>query len=106
MFLKNAFKFIIEQQGRVVTISRKGTTASVKMAASNYFRNFSAPEEMAIEGKEFVVYYDDLVAESFPLPLRRGDIIKDPGVWGNNTISEVREMIILGKLIGYRLRTE
>ena len=104
--LKNAFQTIINLQGRDMTFLRKGgTSVTIKAASSNYFRNFAAPEEMVIEGKEFVVSLADLEKQLFPIPVRRGDQIRDPGVFGSNTISEVKEMVVMGELIGYRLRT-
>ena len=104
MSLKAAFKFIIDKQGRPVTLDRNGTTYSVVMAPSNYGRNLSLPEEIVSEGLEFVVSKDSLDAESVPLPLRRGDTIVDADM-GANTITEVKEMFALGELIGYRVRT-
>lgn len=101
--LLSGFEFIISLQGRDVTFERLPTSVTVKMAPSNYFRNFTGPEEMVIEGKEFVVSKRALDAQSFPTP-RRGDVIYDPEI-GDNTVSEVKELFILGKLAGYRLRT-
>lgn len=99
----SGFEFILSLQGREVTIERLPTTATVNMASSNYFRNLAGLEETAIEGREYVVSKRELDDNSFPTP-RRGDLIVDP-VMGENSVDEVREMIILGNLVGYRLRT-
>jgi hypothetical protein len=99
----NAFKFIIDKQGRNMTLERGATTVTVKMAPSNYFRNLAVVEEVIEEGMEFVVSSDSLDAVSFPTP-RRGDLIVD-SLTGPHSIVEVRTMFIFGNLAGYRLRT-
>lgn len=99
----NAFKFIIDKQGREMIIERGATTATVKMAPSNYFRNLAVVEEIIEEGMEYVVASDSLSAVSFPTP-RRGDLIVDAET-GPHSITEVREMYVFGTLAGYRLRT-
>lgn len=104
--LVNAFKFIIKMQGRDMTIERYGSstiTETVKMAPSNYFRKLAMVEEVVVEGLEFVVSKDALDAVSFPTP-ERGDTIVDSAT-GTHGIVEVKEMTILGQLVGFRLRT-
>ena len=101
--MQSAFEFILTLQGREVTLERLPTTATVKMASSNYFRNLAGLEETVVEGREYVVSKRELDSQSFPTP-RRGDVIVDT-IMGDNSIDEVREMIILGKLVGYRIRT-
>lgn len=76
---------------------------NVKLANSNYFRNLAGPEETVIEGREFVISKDILDQVSAPIP-KRGFKIVDPD-FGASTITEIRDMIILGKLVGFRVRT-
>lgn len=101
--LSKGLEAIINLQGREMTLERGVTTATVKMAPSNYHRNRAVVEEIVSEGKEFVVAKSAIDAASFPTP-RRGDVIVDSEL-GVNSIIEVIEMVFLGKLIGYRLRT-
>jgi len=100
-----AFHTIIALQGRDTLIERDAgaTTATIKVANSSYFRNFGGIEETTIEGKEFVVSQRELTDKGFPKP-QRGDLLVDT-IMGNNSITEVVELIILGRLVGYRLRT-
>ena len=76
---------------------------TIKLAPSNYSRNLSGPEEVVIEGKEFVVSKKALDAVNYGA-MKRGHKIIDADL-GVNTVSEVRELIIMGVLAGYRLRT-
>jgi len=104
MSLDNAFNYIISLQGRVVQLERyPDAPISLTMAPSNYFRNFASLEETVIEGREFVVSKKELESKSAEIP-KRGDVIIDPEL-GDSTISEVREMVILGSVAGYRIRT-
>ena len=99
----NAFKFVINKQGREVSLERGATIVNITMAPSNYFRNLSSLEDMVIDGHEFIVSKDALDTVSFPTP-RRGDVIYD-SITGSNSVTEVKELFILGALAGYRLRT-
>lgn len=104
MSTKNAFNYLIELQGRDMSLAKAdGTlTINIKAAASNYFRNLAAPEELVVEGQEFVLRKIDL--DVFGLP-SRGDVITDPEL-GANTLIEVRPMMGFGgEIIGYRVRT-
>ena len=79
------------------------TTAEVMVAKSNYFRNFSGPEEITFKGREYVVSKKMLDAAGFPIP-KRGHKISHPDL-GNGTISESDPMIVMGQVLGYRIRT-
>jgi len=103
--LLEAFKFVINLQGREVALERGIDTFTVKMAPSNYFRNFAGVEEVNIEGREFVVAKSELDSESFPIPPKRGDIIFDSSLGSEDTVDEVKPLFILGELAGYRIRT-
>jgi hypothetical protein len=108
--LANAFNFLINLHSRSVTIERPGDeeteikAVSIRITPANYFRNLSAPEEIVVEGKEFLVSKEALNSVSFPMP-KRGDILDDSET-GTSTISEVREVYDFGgTIMGYRLRT-
>lgn len=101
-----AFNKILSLQARTVTLDdlETNTQISISAAPSNYFRHMAGPEETFAIGREFVVSKKNLSGTSLPLP-KRGMRIIDSEL-GNNTIIEVREMIILGTVVGYRLRTD
>ena len=88
-----------------MTLSRPGTALSfeVKVTPSNYSRNLSAPEEIVIEGREYILGKQNLDEVGFPVP-KRGDRLTDPEL-GVNVISEVRELFNYGgEIMGYRVR--
>lgn len=105
--LDNAFDFIISVQGINVTYERNAGTESVLMriAPSNYFRNLAAMEDIQIEGREFVIskktFDESALTNKFP---ERGDVILNNDI-ENNSITEIKELFVLGKLVGYRVRT-
>ena len=100
----SAFNYIISLQGRSIELTRGATTITIVMAPSNYFRNFTAMEEMVIDGKEFVITKASLDKNSFG-PLRRGDFLYDPDLDDEDTIADIKPLFILGTLVGYRVRT-
>lgn len=105
MSLDNAFHLLLNLHSRQVSLERPGKEAiSIKITPSNYFRNLSAPEEIIVEGREFIVTKRSLDAQSFGPP-KRGDRITDSDL-GLSVITEVREIFAFGgEIIGYRLRT-
>lgn len=107
MSLSNAFNTLLFLHYRIMTIERLGTISpvSIKVSPSNYSRNLQGPEEIVMEGREFVISKKSLEEVSYPIP-RRGDRLKDSEM-GVNTVTEVREMFDLGgKIIGFRIRCE
>lgn len=104
--LANAFRQLLGIHSRTITLERLGTvplSVTVKVTPANYSRNLAGPEEIIIEGREYVVAKGNLDDVSFPMP-KRGDRIKDPDI-GVHVISEVRELYGFGgTIIGYRLR--
>ena len=106
MALKAAFNILLQVHGRNMTLSRPGgSSVSVRLAPSNYFRNMEAPEQVVVKGREFVMSKESLDLSGFGL-LKRGDRLTDSDL-GTNTISEVREMFDFGgAVIGYRIRTQ
>ena len=105
MFLEAAFNQILKLQSKEMTYydNESKTSTTIYAAPSNYFRNLSAPEEIVIKGKEFVISKKELDSKSLGIP-KRGHILIDSDL-GNNPIVEVREMIVMSKLIGFRVRT-
>ena len=104
MSISNAFNYLVNLQGRKMNLEKADGSVNlpVKAALSNYFRNLAGPEEVIIEGREFVVAKRDLTEFGVP---QRGDRIIDDEL-GDNAIKEVRPMASLGgEIIGYRLRT-
>ena len=88
----------------VLNNNYKITDLPIRVTPSNYFRNLAAPEEIVIEGREFVISKQNLDSVYFPAP-KRGDRITDPDI-GLSVISEVREMFDFGgAIIGYRIRS-
>jgi hypothetical protein len=103
--LANAFNQLLGIHFRTVTITRPGGPGpfTIKITPSNYSRNLAGPEEIAIEGREYVVAKAALDAVSFPMP-KRGDRLTDPDL-GTHVVSEVRELLGFGgAIVGYRLR--
>ena len=103
MNLKNAYNYIISLSGRSMTLYNKDESKniSLKVARSNYFRNFQGFEETVYEGYEYVISIDSL--SEFGTP-ERGDYFVDEAL-GNLTIDTIKPDIILGEIVGYRIRT-
>jgi hypothetical protein len=57
-------------------------------------------EDTVTFGREFVIDKDEL--EIIP---KRGDKLIDDD-FGVSTIKEIRDMVVLGEIVGYRIRTE
>lgn len=101
-----AFNKILALQARPITLHdiSTATQVNVKAAPANYFRNLAGPEETVAIGREFVISKKDLDEVSFPAP-KRGVKLIDAD-FGYSTITDVREMVILGVIVGYRVRAE
>lgn len=80
------------------------TTLTIKVAPSNYYRNHDMLEEMVSEGREFVVSKKTF-DNSFTGQPVRGDRLIAANT-GNYTVKEIREMQVLGSIVGYRLRCD
>jgi len=103
---ESAFNKVLALQAREISIHdmELPLKVTIKAAPSNYFRNLSGPEETVMTGREFVISKKDLDAVSFPTP-KRGHKIID-GDFGVSTIISVKEMVILGNIVGYRVRAD
>jgi hypothetical protein len=102
--LQSAFNYALDLNGRVIELwdNETDTSYNIKMSLSNYVRNLFAVDDMVIEGREFVVSKSTM--DEISLLPKRGMKIIDSEL-GSYTISEVREMMGLGEILGYRLRT-
>lgn len=80
------------------------TTITIKVAPSNYYRNHAMLEEMISEGREFVVSKKTFEGSFSGQPVR-GDRLIGANT-GNYTIRDVREMTVMGVIVGYRLRCD
>ena len=105
--LNNPFNALMLLSGRDMQIERIGEIApfAIKAALSNYFRNFQAPAEVIIEGREIVISYTSLEGSGF-IPPKRNDRLIDP-VLGEMTIKEVKHMPgLMGEILGFRVRVD
>jgi hypothetical protein len=104
--IKSAFERVLLLQSRTVTYYRNSTDteASLKVAPSNYFRNMDVIDTVS-EGREFVLAKQAFEDAGFTGEPERGDRIID-SVMGNFSIQESRHMVILGEIVGYRIRAD
>jgi hypothetical protein len=104
--LNNAFNYLLSLQAIDVKIKdlNTSTEADIQISPSNYFRKLEGIEETTIEGKEYVISKSVLDKQSFPEPKRGHRIIHSPTQ--HDTIGEVKPMIVMGKLFGYRVRIQ
>lgn len=80
------------------------TTIVIRVAPSNYYRNHAMLEEMISEGREFVVSKKTFDSHFTGQPVR-GDRLIGADT-GNFTVKDVREMTVVGNIVGYRLRCD
>ncbi|MCK5884476.1 MAG: hypothetical protein KAG61_12370 [Bacteriovoracaceae bacterium] len=104
--LVSAFNTVISAQSRPVEIERFGEFAplEIRIANSNYTRNLASIEEITITGMEFLIPVSQIVDTDYNPP-KRGDILRDVD-FGENTISFIKPLVIMGNIAGYRVRTE
>ena len=103
--LQGAFDTLIALVGREMVIERMGqySPLTVKVAMSNYFRDFDAPANVVIEGRELVMSVRSIKDTDYHPP-KRGDRIDDSEI-GEQMVKDVREMFgIKGEILGYRIR--
>lgn len=102
-----AFHQLLSIHSRTITLERKGhQTVTIKATPSNYYRNGAGPDEVVVEGREFVISAEALTKAGWTQgALKRGDRIIDADL-GTLMIVEPREMFGFGgSIIGYRVRT-
>lgn len=103
----NLFTSICNMTSRTMTIERRGISGyspiSIKVCYAGYARNLQVVDKVMEPEREFVISLDVLTEANVP-QIKRGDVIKDSSL-GSFVISSVSEMIFLGNLVGYRVRT-
>lgn len=105
--LEGAFNQAVAIQSKEMTYYQLSTNAEalIEIAPSNYYRNHALLEEMVSEGREFVISKMVFDATVFTGPPVRGDRIIHADM-GNFTIKEVREMVVMGAIVGFRVRCD
>lgn len=104
MSIEAAFLYGLKINNRVGQYQRGDAEAQdFNYAISNYSRNMAVVEDMVTDGREFVFSKQEFDKLDLEYP-KRQDVIIDPDM-GVLTISEVIEMVILGNLVGFRVRT-
>jgi hypothetical protein len=105
MSVKQAFNLIISTAGRPMDFKRKSSPVEIltgiDAAPDSIYRQIAGPEELTIDATGVVVKYDDFKDTSYGLPAK-GHTVTDP-VFGTQTINSVKEMFVLGELIGFRI---
>lgn len=105
MSLADAFSLIINLQSEVCQVrDYDGTVyADVKIAKANLDRKLQGIEDSTFDGYEFVVTKKEADRVGWT-DLRLGARITTPTM-GTNSITKITPQIVLGTLVGYRLRT-
>jgi len=105
--LQSAFEMALRLQERSVTFHQISTDreVSLKMAPSNYFRNYNLPEEIVTEGREWVMSKSEFDNAGLTGEPRRGDKVVD-SVFEVGTVREVRQLSAGGVVLGFRIRVE
>ena len=105
----SAFNVMLGISSRAATLKDRKNSLdyNIQISPSNYFRNLVGPEEIQIEGSEFVISDNVLSMSGLVGEIKRGMQIID--VTRNNethTIGTVKPLYIMGNLVGFRVRTE
>lgn len=99
----DSFNYAININARDMKIFRAGgTEQDIRVSTSNYQRNNALPQELISNDREFVISKKEIDKTTYSKP-KRGDKLIDI-VFGTVTITSITEMIILGELVGYRIR--
>jgi len=103
--LEGAFNQAVALQSKEMTFYQVSTDAEVtmEMAPGNYFRNQTILEESVSKGREFVISKKVFDATTLTGAPERGDRVISSDL-GNFSIKEVREMVVMGTIVGYRVR--
>ena len=103
--LINAFNSMSRLNAREITYSRAGGTSTLIMVCpANYHRKLESFEEVTIKGREYIIPMTELSKTTYTSP-KKGDRITDTEL-GTKVVGEINEIIILGKIAGFRIRTE
>lgn len=100
--LVDGFKYVYSLNQRKMTFCRPGgIEVDIFVLPSNYTKNSNLPEEIVVEGRQFVISKDQLSKTVEKVP-KRGDQLTDPDL-GVNTIEQIEPLIIMGEVVGYRV---
>jgi hypothetical protein len=101
--LSNAFNYLVNFTGRIVTLRRGANSYNFKMAKSNYNRNLETVSYTVTKGREYVTSLAAL--QEVGLTEIK---IKDTVTINGDVLSivEVNEMVdVGGAIMGFRVRT-
>jgi len=105
MSMADAYSIIIDSMAsHKVVIFKNGSNDGVEvpMAMSSVTRKLEGSEETSYAGYEVVFTKKSLDSVNFGVP-RKGDVIESDLI-GDNMISFVKPEIVLGSVVGYRVR--
>jgi hypothetical protein len=106
MSLNDAFNTLLQLSQTSYVYERPGEvdTFNVNASISNYSRNIDGPEEIIMEGREYVISAKEFEGQAFTFPKRGDRLISATSQ--ENVIGSVMEMRgMKGELLGYRVRT-
>jgi hypothetical protein len=99
----DAFNNMLNINARTMKIFRVGgTEQTLRVCTSNYQRNQAVVQGIVSNEREFVISQKEIDKTTLVVP-KRGDKIIDSS-FGVSTITAITEMIILGQIVGYRIR--
>ena len=101
---KDAFLFALNLGNpRTMKMYRAGgEEKDIKVSNSNYSANIAIKESIVAPGREYVVTVEAVVATGYGT-VKRQDKFIDAQL-GTGTVSHVEELILMGELVGYRIR--
>lgn len=103
--LEDAFNFAASINKRQMQLtSIDGATDTIFATPANYFRNLEFAGGVVSEGHEFVVTKKELAKTTYT-ELKRGHRLVDSD-FGMMSITEIRPVVVLGDIIGWRVRTD
>lgn len=96
---------LLKAQGRTMSIERlnKFAPVDILVCPTSYSRDLASFSETTISGKEFIISKFSIQDTDY-LPLKKGDRVTDSEM-GTFILSRVTEMIVMGAVVGYRVRT-
>lgn len=105
--LQAAFDLVISLKGKDMTLDdlENNIQLTVKVATSNFFRNFAAPGDMTIPGRSFIISNNKLEGSTIPKLKEGMRLIEASG--REHTISEIDDMDgLYGEVLGFRVVVE
>lgn len=102
--IESAFNFALKFNSRSMTISRGGLAdESIVCALASNVKVEDGLDATIVYAREYVIPLKN-IPTTFGGKILRGDTLIDPEM-GYFNVAEVREMVALGKIIGFRVRT-